>query len=457
MAADLINPMRAFFRTGKTVSKRFRRSCLKKLRAVIEANEDQILKALKQDLEKCPVEAYASELSFVYAEIDHALRYLGGWMRPQKKKTPLFLWPGKSRLYPEPKGVVLIIGPWNYPFLLVFAPLIGALAAGNCAVIKPSEMAPHTAQVIEDIITAAADSPHIRVIQGDRSIAEELCELPWDHLFFTGSTRVGHSVMKAASKNLTPLTLELGGKNPCFVLADADLQVAAERIVWGKYLNAGQTCLAPDIVYVDKHVSAELSENILKAIERLYGADPEASPDYGRVQSSRHIERLAAYVQDVRILCGGQYNKETRYFAPTVVRDVPADSRILSEEIFGPILAIIEFDQLEEQIEQLRGQPKPLAVYVFSKSRALQQLVLHRLPSGTACVNDTLKQALSSYLPFGGIGESGVGQYHGRASFDCFTHYRSIFKTGFRGFRWHYPPYRFDVKFIKKFMRWFMR
>jgi aldehyde dehydrogenase (NAD+) len=457
MDTTAIDLMRTFYNTGKTWHQDIRRSMLEKLRQTVRAKEDAILAALSHDLGKSDIEAYTSELSFVYSEINHALRNLNRWMNPQKKKTPLFLLPGKSTLHPEPKGVVLILGPWNYPFLLVFAPLIGALTAGNCVVVKPSEMAPHTSQVIEDIITSTFEANHCCVFQGDKVVAEELCAQEWDHLFFTGGTQVGRAVMKTAARHLTPLTLELGGKNPCFILSDADISIAAERIVWGKFLNAGQTCLAPDILYAEKPIAAELTNEIKRALERFYGKNPEESPDYGRVLSTAHIERLADYLQNVDIVCGGNYNKQTRYFAPTVVTNIPADSPLLQNEIFGPILGIVAFTDLAEQIEQLQKKPKPLALYIFSKSTSAQKTLLQRLPSGSAAINDTLKQALSSYLPFGGIGESGMGQYHGKASFDCFTHYRSIYKTTYHGLRFFYPPYRVKLHFIKKYMQWFMR
>ncbi|MFH1283318.1 MAG: aldehyde dehydrogenase family protein [bacterium] len=447
--------LQRFFQTETTRHEQFVRRSLTKLRLTLYEKQDALLSALHKDLGKNEIEAYTSELSVVFSEISYALKNLNAWMKPRKKPTPLFLLPGTSSVIPEPKGVVLILGPWNYPVQLLLAPLVGALSAGNCVVIKPSEFTPATAAVINDIIASTFQSDHCRVVQGDAETAQKLCTLPWDHIFFTGSTRVGRSVMQTAAANLTSVSLELGGKSPCIVLDDAPTHKAAERIVWGKFLNAGQTCIAPDTVYVQRNIAQKLIADMVRTIQRFYGNNPERSPDYGRILDARHIERLAGYLKNVNIITGGTYDTAKRYFAPTIVVNIHPKSPLAEEEIFGPILPVIEFDDVTELITELSTKPKPLALYIFSKSALRQQQIFRALPSGTVCINDTIKQAVSSTLPFGGIQESGMGMYHGKASFDCFTHYRSIFKTGYWGFSFHYPPYKVSIDFIKKIFRFF--
>lgn len=452
---DSFDAMHGYFRAGNTHDLGFRRTCLRDFLRVVECRQDDILSALHRDLGKNPIEAFASEVALVLAEARHAIKNLSRWMKPEKRKTPAFLWPGTSMVVPEPKGVVLIVGPWNYPFQLVCAPLVGALAAGDCVVIKPSEFTPHTASMIEEIVSSVFDHDHCRVVTGDATVSARLCGLPWDHLFFTGSTKVGRMVMASAAQNLTPVTLELGGKSPCFVLEDADPVMAAERIVWGKFLNAGQTCVAPDLLFVHKNAADRLKREMASTIRSFYGPNVKDNLDYGRILNASHVERLAGYLGGVHVVVGGTFDVDERFFEPTIVTDIPPESPLLEEEIFGPILPVMEFDDLSKQLEQLREKPKPLAVYIFSPSRVSQDLILRALPSGTVCINDTVKQVASVHLPLGGLGQSGLGRYHGKQSFECFSHYRSILRSSRFGSRFHFPPYRMSLTMLKRFFRFF--
>jgi aldehyde dehydrogenase (NAD+) len=418
--------------------------------------QDEILHALYLDLGKPEAEAYVSEFGFVLSEIKYALKNLHYWIKKRRVKTPLMFWPAKSVLVPVPKGVVLILGPWNYPFHLLMAPLVGALSAGNCMVLKPARHAPETAKVVEKTVKKIFHPDHCRVVLGHEERARELITMKWDHIFFTGSTSVGREIMTRAAENLTPVTLELGGKNPCIVLNDANIGVSAERIAWGKFLNAGQTCIAPDTVYCHESVQEDFLSALQRAVHRFFGSEPEKSSDYGRIINTHHIERLSAYLDNkIHVITGGRFDEESLYFSPTIIRDVPQDAVIMEEEIFGPILPVLGFKDIDDLVSGLRKRPHPLALYIFTKNSSLQERIMSALPSGSVGINETIKQAATNYLPFGGVGESGMGTYHGKASFDCFSQFKSIMYAGYRGTRFHFPPYGKSLKVLKTIYRLF--
>jgi len=442
---------RSYFRTGATLALSFRLEQLGKLRDAIASREAAILEAVKQDLGRPAEEAYTSEIGIVRAEIDVARKRLAAWARPRKVRTPLLLFPAASRIHTEPYGSVLIIAPWNYPFQLAIAPLVGALAAGNCAVLKPAEAAPHTSRLVAEMIGATFDPDYVAAVEGGAAETRALLEERFDYLFFTGGTQVGRIVMSAAAQHLTPVTLELGGKNPCIVDRDADLEVAARRIAWGKFINAGQTCIAPDFVLAHKAVKPALLEHLVAAIGKFFGPDPMASPDYGRIVNERHFDRLAALLRDGKAVVGGQSARPQRYLAPTILDGVSWDAAVMQDEIFGPILPVLEFEDLDAAIATLQARPKPLALYCFSRDRARQDEILRRVPSGGACINDTLGQYLNFRLPFGGVGESGMGAYHGKAGFDTFSHRKGVVRRA----TWadpgvRYPPYRTPLAVLRR-------
>ena len=449
----LADRQRAFFRRGATRDIAFRRRQLATLRDGIVSREADILDALGWDLGRPPAEAYTSEIGVVLHEIDFALRHLGSWARPRRARSPLIIFPASSQVRPEPYGSALIIGPWNYPFQLAIAPLVAALAAGNCVIVKPSEAAPHMSALIAGMIGASFEPDHLAVVEGGAEATRSLLAQRFDHIFFTGGGAVARIVMAAAAEHLTPVTLELGGKNPCIVAADADLDKAARRIAWGKFVNAGQTCIAPDFVLAHASIRPALLARMKATIEAFYGAKPQASADYGRIVNDHHFQRLAALLGgDIAI--GGQTDAAECYIAPTVIDNAGWDDAIMQEEIFGPILPVVAYDDLNSAIAMLEDRPKPLALYVFSNDRAVQDEVLRRLSSGGACVNDTFAQMLNLRLPFGGVGASGMGAYHGKAGFDTFSHRRSVVRRA----TWadpgsKYPPYTTPLPVLRRVMR----
>jgi aldehyde dehydrogenase (NAD+) len=356
--------------------------------------------------------------------------------------TSIDVFPASAWVQPEPLGVALIIGPWNYPFQLLLSPLVGAIAAGNCAILKPSEHAPHTAGLVADLIRSVFDSNYVAVVEGDAEVSQQLLAEKFDHIFFTGGTEIGRIVMQAAAKNLTPVTLELGGKSPCIVDRTTRLDYAAKRIAWGKFINAGQTCIAPDYLLVDRTVKVEFMTHLLKAIQDLYGDDPAASPDFARIINQRQLTRLKSLLNSGKVVLGGDVNEADRYISPTVLDEVTWTDLVMESEIFGPILPVLTYDRLDEAIDQINARPKPLALYVFSEDKAVQDRVLRSTSSGGVCINDTVMQVSLSSLPFGGVGDSGMGSYHGRASFDTFSHYRSVLKRSMKfELNWRYAPY----------------
>lgn len=455
--ATLVREQSRFFRSGATRPLEFRRAQLRRLHDALATHESALLRALEADLHRPAAEAWFSEIALVSSEIQHALRHLPSWTKLQRCHLPVLALPGRAWVQPEPLGVALIIGPWNYPVQLLLLPLVSALAAGNCAVLKPSEFAPQTAEAVARLIHETFPEHYVAVCPGGRDVAEALLRERFDKIFFTGGTAAGRAVMAAAAQHLTPVTLELGGKCPCLVCADAPLDVAARRIAWGKFLNAGQTCVAPDFVLGERPILEALIRALQQALREFYGDDPRQSPHYGRIVNGRHFERLAGLLGAGRVVCGGQRDAATLYFAPTILTDVPPDAPVMQEEIFGPILPVLAFDQLDEAMAMLAGRPTPLALYLFTRDRATQARVLAETRSGGVCLNDTVVHLLGKELPFGGLGESGTGAYHGRAGFDCFTHYRPVVRrTFFPDFRLRYPPPRFELPALKRVARWLL-
>jgi aldehyde dehydrogenase (NAD+) len=443
-----------FFRSGKTKDIDFRLEALRKLRNSIKENETQIMEALKADLNKSDFESYTTEIGIVLEEIRFVMKNLRSWAKPQKVKTPVTHIGSSSHLYPEPYGIALIIAPWNYPFQLAIAPLIGAIAAGNCAVIKPSELTPKTSDILEKLISEQFPSEFISVVQGGVETSQALLAEKFDYIFFTGSVQVGKIVMEAAAKHLTPVTLELGGKSPCIVHEDANLKLAAKRIAWGKFLNAGQTCVAPDYLYVQKKIKTEFLAYLEAAMNELYGETPLNNPKFTRIVSERHFQRLERYLKNADVLTGGQINKKELKIAPTVLTNITWDDPVMQEEIFGPVLPVLEYDQLTEVVEGIENHPNPLALYLFTENVQVQNQILGHISFGGGCINDTVYHLSSPYLPFGGVGSSGTGAYHGKGSFDTFSHYKSILKQTTKfDIPFRYPNIKNGLKKIKYFLK----
>jgi acyl-CoA reductase-like NAD-dependent aldehyde dehydrogenase len=442
---------RAFFRAGRTRDVAFRKEQLRALRATLEGAEPRIFEALRADLGKPTLEAYSGETAIVRHELDHALRHLASWARPRRVPTLLAHLPGRSETRPEPYGVVGVMSPWNYPVQLSLAPLVGALAAGNCAILKLSPLAPATSSLLAELVARTFDPGLVTVVEGGIGPAEQLLAERLDYLFFTGSTQAGRRVMEAAARHLTPVTLELGGKCPCIVDADVDLGVAARRIAWGKFFNAGQSCVAVDYLLVDRRIRGALVERLGAVIREFYGEEPARSPDLARIVDDRHYERLVGYLRRGRIAVGGETERATRFIAPTVLEGVAPGDPVMEEEIFGPILPVLDYGALDEAIDFVNAMAPPLALYVFSRDRRVQERVLRETVAGGGCVNDTILHETSVHLPFGGAGESGMGAYHGKASFDLFSRRRAVVRRGFGlDVRLRYPPYAGKLRWLRK-------
>lgn len=447
--ATLLQGQRDFFATGQTKSLDFRIEQLTRLKAAVLKHQEEIVAAAQADLGRPLYEGYF-EIG-VLGELSHILKNLKAWAKPRRVGLGLAQKPGTAWIQPEPKGVVLIIGPWNYPFQLVISPLMGAIAAGNCALIKPSEVAPATSKVVAKLIGETFDPTYIAVVEGGVETAQELLAQKFDHIFFTGGTRIGKVVMAAAAQHLTPVTLELGGKSPCIVDSDAQIETAAKRIAWGKFVNAGQTCVAPDYLLVNERVKPALLEALKKALQAFYGEDPAASPDLARIVNERQFDRLVSLLTAGTPVVGGQFNRETRYVAPTLLDGVAWDDPVMADEIFGPILPILTYQTLDEAIARINAGPKPLALYLFTQDKASQDKVLQATSSGGVCINDVFLQVAVWQMPFGGIGDSGMGAYHGKYSFETFSHLRSILKKPFwMDGSWRYAPYADKLGFLKK-------
>lgn len=445
-----------FFYSDLTKNIDFRIQTLKKLKNIIKENEDEIMLALNKDLKKSNFESFATEIGMVYDEINLHLKKLKTWSKREKVKAPLVHFPSKGYIYKEPYGVVLIIGPFNYPFQLILSPLIGAISAGNCSIIKPSENSPNTSLLLEKLINDNFDKRYITVINplGGKETISYLLDLKFDYIFFTGSIRVGKIIMERASKNLIPVTLELGGKSPCIIDKTANIALAARRIVWGKFLNAGQTCIAPDYILVESTIKEKLVKALKEEIIRQFGSNIKNSPDFPRLVNLDAINRLKNYLNDGDIFFGGQVCEEDLYIEPTLLINVKENSPVMQDEIFGPILPIIEFSNLNDAIKFVREKEKPLALYYFSEDKNSIETILSKVSSGGVTINDTIIHVTSSNLPFGGVGLSGIGSYHGKASFDTFSHSKSIIKRGtFIELPFRFAPYEDKVNLLKKFMK----
>lgn len=444
----------AFFRTGETRSVEFRRAQLERLAGALQRHETALLSALQADLRKSPMQGYTTEIGLVQAEIRHTQKHLARWAAPQCRRTPWFVAPARGWVQSEPFGVALILGPWNYPIQLILAPLVSAIAAGNCVVLKPSELAPRTAEAITELIHDCYDAQLVTVVNGGAEVAEALLRERFDKIFFTGSTRVGQLVMAAAAKHLTPVTLELGGKCPAIVCADAPVELAARRIAWGKFMNAGQTCVAPDFVLVAREARDAFVAAMKKALHEFYGDDPARCEDYGRIVNRAHFERLVKYLHDGKVVHGGAHDVKDLFIAPTILADVSSDAAAMQEEIFGPILPVLTFDKLDDALALLRDRPTPLALYVFTRDRATEARVLADAPSGGVCVNDVVSHMIGTGLPFGGMGESGMGAYHGRTGFEAFSHQRAVLRRAtWLDLPFRYPPQKLSLAGLKRAMR----
>jgi aldehyde dehydrogenase (NAD+) len=426
---ELLKLQKKFFWSGRSRDFHFRIESLNKLKETIKNREKEVLEAVYKDLHKTAVDAYSTEIGLVYDEISYAVKNLEIWTRPEKARTPVFMWPAKSYILKEPYGVALIIAPWNYPFQLLMAPLVGAIAAGNTAILKPSEVSGHTADIIEKIINDTFPEEYLHVVQGDIAATQSLLELPVDYIFFTGSVPVGKVIINAAARNLTPFTLELGGKSPAIVHEDARLANAAKKIAWGKFLNAGQTCVAPDYVLVHETIKDDFLLELKKAITNFYGENPAEHQRYCRIINDRHFQRLTGLLDTAKIFCGGKTNPVDRYIEPTILYPANWNDRIMQDEIFGPLLPVLVYSDLNNIIRRINERPKPLSLYLFSDSELIQKRVTEEITYGGGAINNTIVHVASHFLPFGGVGPSGIGRYHGKSSFDTFTHFKSIVKS----------------------------
>ncbi len=451
---DAFLTQKEYFRSGATLPLEFRLAQLRSLYRGIKRFEPQILEALRSDLGKSAEESYMSEIGMCLTEIRHTARHLREWSRPQRVPTPLMHFPGSSRIVREPRGVCLIIAPWNYPFLLAVGPMISAIAAGNCVTLKPSEYAPATAAVLEKMLDVCFEGRFCRTVTGGAEVSAAETTRPYDMIFFTGSTAVGRKVMAAAAQNLTPVVLELGGKSPCIVDETADLPVAAARIIWGKCLNSGQTCVAPDYVLVARSRKDALIREMQKAICRFYGEDPCENSAYPRIVNERHFDRLAAMLPEDPAV-GGRVDRESLKIEPTLIETTLNDqSPLMTEEIFGPLLPIVPYDNIHEALGYILSRPRPLALYLFSRNRKLQRRVVETIPFGGGCINDTISHITTPYLPFGGTGDSGMGAYHGRCGYETFTHAKSILSKPFRpDLPVRYPPLTGKLDLLHKILR----
>lgn len=452
----IVREQKDFFKSHQTNDLEYRKTALKRLRAEIVKREKEIIHAIHQDFRKPEFESVISETTVVLHELDRAIRNLRSWAKPRTVTPVLLTFPSTSRIYREPFGTVLIISPWNYPFQLVFSPLIGAVAAGNTAVVKPSEHAPQTCMIIMEICAAVFDRKHVCVVQGDGRVAERLLQERWDYIFFTGSVGIGRLVSIAASEHLTPMTLELGGKNPCIIDGTANIKLAARRIVWGKFINGGQTCVAPDYVLVHKSVKDDFITKARDEIIRMYGKDPRHSPDFPRIINQGNFENLQKMIGNTNVLAGGETDSDDLYISPTLVDDPPMESEVMKGEIFGPILPIIGFINEEEVVNIISAYEKPLALYVFSTSRRFKKWIIGNHAFGGGTINDTIVHFANHRLPFGGVGQSGNGAYHGRHTFETFSHKKGITHH----YNWldipvRYAPYHGKLGLLKAFLKWF--
>ena len=452
---DIVVRQRNYFQTGATLPVDMRIVGLRRLYAAVSQNEKEIQDALKKDLGKSGFESYMCETGLVLEEISYMLKHIRSFSREKRRRTPLAQFHSRSYQKPSPYGVALIMSPWNYPFMLTLSPLVDALAAGNTAVVKPSAYSPHTSRVILDILSQCFDPRYVAVVTGGR--AENTCLLQehFDYIFFTGSQSVGKEVMRKAAEHLTPITLELGGKSPCIVDKTADLKLAARRIVFGKYLNCGQTCVAPDYVYCHRSIKDRLIKEVQEQIRKQYGSRPLDNPDYGKIINEKHFDRILGLIDKKKVVQGGNSDRKTLGIEPTVLDNVSFSDPVMQEEIFGPLMPVLVFDSLEEVISRVNSMPHPLALYLFTSDKAAAKEITARCGFGGGCINDTIIHLATTEMGFGGFGESGMGAYHGKTGFDTFTHYKSIVdKKTWLDLPMRYQPYR---QLHEKMVRFFLK
>ncbi|WP_340639960.1 aldehyde dehydrogenase [Bacillus atrophaeus] len=451
---SIISRHQAFFTAGHTRSIKARLDALRNVKQAIKTYEADVLSALYQDLHKSEHEAYMTEIGIVLKEISFVMKRLRKWAKPKKVKTPLTHIGSQSVMIPEPYGTVLVIAPWNYPFQLALSPLIGAIAAGNTVIVKPSEYTPAVSAVLSSIIRDVFPSGYVTLVEGGPDTSTALLKQPFDYIFFTGSVSVGKIVMEAAAKQLIPVTLELGGKSPCIVHKDADIKLAAKRIVFGKFTNAGQTCIAPDYLVVHEEIKSEFVKEMKHIIGEFFGHQPELNPAYGKIVSERHFQRLIGFLNDGIPLTGGKADHKHHKIAPTILDQVKDEAPVMQEEIFGPIFPLFTYRSTDEVIAMVNARPKPLALYLFTNHKTVEQHILENISFGGGCINDTLMQAATPYLPFGGVGESGIGRYHGFDSFNTFTHKKSILKQTNRfDLAFRYPSSKIGLRLIRKLLK----
>ena len=456
MIAASLTRLRSSFESGLTRPLSWRRAQLTQMQRMLVEKEADWLDALRADLGKSATEGWATDIGTVNVEIDHLLRHLNGWSAPRKVRVPLKLGPGRATVVPEPLGVALILAPWNYPIQLLLLPMAFALGAGNCVMGKPSELVPATSAALARLVPGYLDERAVAIVEGGADVATALLAERWDHIFYTGNGRIGRIVMEAAATHLTPVTLELGGKSPALVDSESNLDVAARRIAWGRFVNAGQTCVAPDYVLVHRDVTEALLTKLAAAVRTFYGPDPRQSRDYARIVDDGHVRRLSALLDETkgRVVTGGEVEPSQRYVAPTIVRDVTWDDALMADEIFGPILPVIPVADMDAAIDAVNARPKPLALYLFTSRPGAADRVIERTSSGGVCVNGTIYQFLAPDLPFGGVGASGMGAYHGQRGFDTFSHLKAVLERA----TWAdpsiaYPPYaRLKDRILRRLM-----
>lgn len=456
MSTKNISSLFNYYHLGETRSYSFRKKELKKLYKSIQHYEPKILDALSKDLHKSAEEAYATEVGVVLAELSHCIKHLKEWMLPKPVSTPMVLLPSSSKILYDPLGVCLIIAPWNYPFQLLLAPLIGAIAGGNCVVLKPSEFTPHTSLIVKELVETTFDKNYITVVEGDgKTVVSQLMnEYRFDHVFFTGSISVGKEIALLAAHQLIPTTLELGGKSPCIIDKDIHLKSTVQRITWGKFTNAGQTCVAPDYLMIHESMKEKVIDGIKKCIQDFYGENPNEANDYARIINENRFNKLSSYLSEGNIILGGKTNKETLYFSPTLMENIHNHASLLQDEIFGPILPIFTFSKIEEVIEKIQEHPNPLALYVFSNNQSVQNKLVENISFGGGCINNTLVHLGNPNLPFGGVAYSGMGMYHGEYSFKTFTRPKAIMKSNVLiDPSIKYPPYTNKLKLLKLLLK----
>ena len=454
--SEIVLAQKEFFKNRRTQGIIHRRKSLKKLLKEVKKRESDICDALYADFKKPKFEAVLTETSIIISELKLTIRKMKSWARPKRVFPAVLNFPSKDRIHSEPYGTTLIIAPWNYPYQLALAPLIAAVAAGNTVVLKPSELTPNTSKIVEEIMLAVFDESHVKVVQGGVAVSQELLAERWDYIFFTGSVPVGKIIAKAAAPNLTPVTLELGGKNPCIVDIHTDFKLTAKRIVWGKFLNAGQTCIAPDYLIVQAQAKFDFTKALIDEIKVAYGENPQESPDYPRIINEKNFDRLATMLTDENIVHGGTLDKNDLYIAPTILDEPAFDSAAMTSEIFGPILPIHVYSTLEDISTIISKYEKPLALYVFSKDKKFANRMIERHSFGGGAINDTVTHFVNHRMPFGGVGHSGIGAYHGKRSFDTFSHQKSITnKATWLDIPMRYAPYKGKLNILKSFLKYF--